>query len=778
MQEFHHALQNEPRDENGGKSAWCAMQSRTCRDDSIIWERPSDTPRTTWRRCHSCMSQFPHLKETAKEKSTDLKSWSGERDDEVEPWEDELDFFESLDESAWQLLDETSTTTEKATSTKSAEAPFFQSAKGKRLVRPSAAAMEHAAKRLRLDDWNASPTELTSLQTPSSLSAAQPVSDIPQQTHGLFLPKSSPSLSTPPRPEFQSPLRSRISTSASKRPFRSPLRPITPQPKQISVGMSSRAYKSGVHGPTPNGRASFTPPFKKGVSPAGARAAPAQSVPAEEPSVFDLNKSEPRMSYREAGIVPRVALYNPNVPHEIRQILAHPPQAAQYAFTTNAGAIFGPSEALSSLQLLGAASATLKWVQNHWSLILWKLAAYVYWQPTLVGMWSFHSCLHQLRYRYEREMRYKHKSAIKRIQEHLTSSMRCMVLCVRQIRTYEEDGRGMLFLELTDGWYCIRAELDTPLREAVERGALRVGHKLAIMSAKLRSGGEPTPVLDALYTSDLQLYANSTTRARWDTKLGFHRNTFVSSLARLVPDGGIVGRIDVVVERVYPLGFMEGRLDARGVVQYGAEQYGEDEEAERQAAWDAQCAFAHAKVNERIARLNKAAAWLEAHVSGVHGADTADASTFVREIEHHSDPCAMLDSSTVSQAFLYAVLCAVQARLARLSDCKSEAYTTTLHEYCAPRHTRSFRIVRVREAQPTRRTSGRTVQLTIWRDTSAVAPPPAMLAEGTRYTVTHLVPTQMRAWRPPVCVADAFLSTTRDTQWQVRAAGSPSGCGC
>ena len=57
--------------------------------------------------------------------------------------------------------------------------------------------------------------------------------------------------------------------------------------------------------------------------------------------------------------------------------------------------------------------------------------------------------------------------------------------------------------------------------------------------------------------------ANSTRRARWNTKLGFQRNTkpFHISLATVLPDGGKVGATALVIARVYPLLFMEKKPD-------------------------------------------------------------------------------------------------------------------------------------------------------------------------------------------------------------------------
>ena len=143
-----------------------------------------------------------------------------------------------------------------------------------------------------------------------------------------------------------------------------------------------------------------------------------------EPQLFDLQPRTPRITYRDAGIVPRrqamstfsSADSKSGLPCEVRLILRDPPLAGQYAFSAKQSlGILGTSEALNVLQELGATRATLKWVQHHWSLILWKLAAYTYWtesdQPS--QLWTWESCMRQIIYMYEREFHAKQISDIK-----------------------------------------------------------------------------------------------------------------------------------------------------------------------------------------------------------------------------------------------------------------------------------------------------------------------------------------------------------------------------
>lgn len=683
------------------------------------------------------------------------------------------DFIESLDETAWNMLDRSvdeSVRYDTAASdvSKPNSSTGFQKANGQRLARPSAAAMEHAAKRLRLDEAD-SLESLNSLAPPSGAPLAlsppasapfrsplrtltpvhRPATYTPQ--HGTFLPKPAPTGSPVGSAlrageKYMSPIAARgAPTPRTPGPRAGPSRslgvsPGTPRPSS-TLGTPRRPIALGLSRPRTATPRTFTPPFKRGA----AAAPPNAALPAAktEPSLFDL-RPRVRTSYRAAGIVPRQqteadALAR-GVPYEAVLILRNPTYAAQYAFGGRDGVTQGAAEALAALHALGAARATLRWVQNHWALVLWKLAAYVATDAQRgATWWTWDNVLAQLRYRYEREMHEKKHSAVKQIQEQSASASRPLVLCVQQVLRFDDtDEDSAIMLQLTDGWYRIRAELDTPLRRAVERGALRVGHKLGIMAARIRAAGEGTHVLDGLYTSDLAITANSTALVPWDTRLGFQRSGgFVSSLGKLVPDGGIVGLMDIVVDRLYPVGFVEGFSDARGVPDFHGPEYAEDEERERSAAWEVSRVQARSLLTALAQRLERAAAWLEARFVATdepwRGAwcfaasfDT-DLTAWIATLEATDDPVSTLSARLAASLPFGALLTAVRARLAVLAQPESDAYTDELDRVCPPRRVRSFRIVRFHDARPTARACARTVQLTVWH-----APP---LAVGQRYEV-------------------------------------------
>lgn len=61
-----------------------------------------------------------------------------------------------------------------------------------------------------------------------------------------------------------------------------------------------------------------------------------------------------------------------------------------------------------------------------------------------------------------------------------------MVLCVSSVDLPIVDEGKTRVIELTDGWYRIRAECDMVLGEALGRGKLRVGVKIGTTGVRVR----------------------------------------------------------------------------------------------------------------------------------------------------------------------------------------------------------------------------------------------------------------------------------------------------
>lgn len=91
--------------------------------------------------------------------------------------------------------------------------------------------------------------------------------------------------------------------------------------------------------------------------------------------------------------------------------------------------------------------------------------------------------------------------------------------------------------------------------------------------------------IEGYSSSTLMLSGNSTARARWDAKLGLMRpvpgQLAVCTFRSLLPDGGYVPAIDVVITRLYPIGF-------KGDFEEGKTQevWDEREESQRAKEWE------------------------------------------------------------------------------------------------------------------------------------------------------------------------------------------------
>ncbi|NWX05867.1 BRCA2 protein, partial [Caloenas nicobarica] len=216
---------------------------------------------------------------------------------------------------------------------------------------------------------------------------------------------------------------------------------------------------------------------------------------------------------------------------------------------------------------------TEAWVYNHYRWIVWKLAAMEVSFPREFANRCLtpETVLLQLKYRYDLEVDKSKRSAIKKITERDDAAGKTLVLCISKIISLNtvaspsssnknvESNKAAAIIEVTDGWYGIRALLDPPLKAFLHRRRLTVGQKIIVHGAELvgsQNGCTPLEGPDSLM---LKISANSTRCARWHAKLGFHRDPrpFPLPLSSLFSEGGAVGCIDVVIQRTYPLQWME-----------------------------------------------------------------------------------------------------------------------------------------------------------------------------------------------------------------------------
>ncbi|XP_053419146.1 breast cancer type 2 susceptibility protein isoform X4 [Nycticebus coucang] len=214
------------------------------------------------------------------------------------------------------------------------------------------------------------------------------------------------------------------------------------------------------------------------------------------------------------------------------------------------------------------------WVYNHYRWIIWKLAAMEFAFPKEFAnrCLSPERVLLQLKYRYDLEIDRSRRSALKKIMERDDTAAKTLVLCVSDIislsanisetsssKTNNGDTKKVSVIELTDGWYAVKALLDPPLLALLKNGRLSVGQKIIIHGAELLGSPEACTPFEAPESLMLKISANSTRPARWYTKLGFFPDPrpFPLRLSSLFSDGGNVGCADVIIQRTYPIQWME-----------------------------------------------------------------------------------------------------------------------------------------------------------------------------------------------------------------------------
>ncbi|NXH15784.1 BRCA2 protein, partial [Bucco capensis] len=216
---------------------------------------------------------------------------------------------------------------------------------------------------------------------------------------------------------------------------------------------------------------------------------------------------------------------------------------------------------------------TEAWVYNHYRWIVWKLAAMEVSFPHEFANRCLtpETVLLQLKYRYDLEVDRSKRSAIKKITERDDAAGKTLVLCVSRIISLNtvvspssssknvESKNAAAIIEVTDGWYGIRALLDPPLKAFLHRRRLTIGQKIIAHGAELVGSPNGCSPLEAPDSLMLKISANSTRCARWDAKLGFHRDPrpFPLPLSSLYSEGGAVGCVDVVIQRTYPIQWME-----------------------------------------------------------------------------------------------------------------------------------------------------------------------------------------------------------------------------
>ncbi|KAJ4002292.1 hypothetical protein F5050DRAFT_1559157, partial [Lentinula boryana] len=575
----------------------------------------------------------------------------------------------------------------------------------------------------------------------------------------------------------------------------------TPARRLLNTKNLSPAHNSVIVRTTP---AKFVTPFKPGMKPGEAGRLKLEAQQRAHP------QSPPppnRLSLSASGLLPQQYtaqdLIRCNIAIQELSQITTPSLALYYSFYTTpqpsdspsvrAEDRIGPAAALDKLIAHGCSRATKAWIDNAWSLILWKLAGMVVLEPeretgapTFGGAvegprWCWNEVWRQLLYRYEREMNLGIRTPFHLIttQDHPATAP--MVLCISDIIWPEAstssgqrpDARPQL--EVTDGWYRLKAQIDHSMINAIKRGKLRVGRKIAVVGCKLETERkDPLEPLEAFQSTKLIIHSNSSQLAPWHAKLGFQRGPYIFTMHSLTPEGGNVTLMDVVVLQVHPVAYLEICIGPDGK-KYQEGPRNEADETACKKSWRKKREAAESRIydahEKKVARYLLYAERLEQKGTRFGCSSFEDLSGDIdglyEELEEPEDAARVVSQTNGSKATCLALH--IRDRLEKDRERVKDELEKEVDDICPPRNIRSFRVIIARDFSTSRFPANRIAQITIWdvMDLKLTEDKPqGHFGAGWRCRVTNLIPSSKAAWMGNEPGAQIFLVSTRVTKWQ------------
>ncbi|XP_052749159.1 breast cancer type 2 susceptibility protein homolog [Galleria mellonella] len=381
-----------------------------------------------------------------------------------------------------------------------------------------------------------------------------------------------------------------------------------------------------------------------------------------------------------------------------------------------------------------------KWLDNHLKLILWKLISYeVKFPNVMIRSCTAGNVLKQLQYRYQRELYNAERPALRKILERDDTAAKCLVLCVVDIIDGKNKSEVCTNTELllSDGWYCIRACVDKILIKYLRNGKIKIGTKLMTYGAELLNCEQGVAPWEDTSAVRLKIYGNSTRRARWDARLGYHGNgAILSRLSTVAPDGGKVGRIRVLVTRVYPPLYVEKFEDGSTLTRSERLEYIHQmkHEADRQALME--------KLYEEVEKKLSDEESPESLDIDSSKKSMDSGSQIARQLKHSKDPSEFKTNLTESQRNILEEYNA-RKRDKLLQDIhdrvksKMDSAGITVARNTVP-------LLKVRIADVEDRNGNVEVTkalLSIWKPNDALS---EMITEGAWIEVLNVVPTAVR----------------------------------
>ncbi|EGG11618.1 uncharacterized protein MELLADRAFT_76689 [Melampsora larici-populina 98AG31] len=454
---------------------------------------------------------------------------------------------------------------------------------------------------------------------------------------------------------------------------------------------------------------------------------------------------------------------------------------------------FGAIQALGELYKSGClpSKATPEWLALNWEMIIRKFSGMIRWLPTCRSrLWNPASVVQQLKYRYEREFNYGHRSAVRLMLDNeapLGAPVCLFVSSIKSSRNFLEgkatwkanESMTDCKLELSDGWYKINCVIDATLFRAISNGRIKVGHKLAIGAVSLRSSSlnqsNPSRVVNELSVDEpeLVLEGNSTSRVRWFETLGFRIRPWFSSLRSLSFDGGRVSMMDILILRMFPCLFIDEENPYN--------RWGEVEEIENQAAWESSRQIEMERISQERNEEYQSLISTRDLINDMF-LNRSEGNISPKKNETDSNlPCIDFDVDDVIEGLLdekmnyldlkkYSmdelseVLDGIKSMVDRFERSGPDELQKTLNERVPLRKIRKVCTLRIQDFHSFRYTSNqRTAQLLI-QDVSQLNE--GLLKEGQRYWVQNVQPQKNVRWDARLERVELLLCTRRDTKWR------------
>ncbi|KAJ7597455.1 hypothetical protein C8J56DRAFT_320264 [Mycena floridula] len=642
---------------------------------------------------------------------------------------------------------------------------------------------------------------------PPFFKAGPKPSSSPSQLSSPVVPSAGPPTFTTPR--LQHPLASAPITATPQTPAR-PIPPLSSS-SAFHTPLRSGVNAAAARSTTPR----FKTPFKPGMRPGepGRKAIEekARTTPSKAPStlktvtiplkpqerkiqtVFDLSVPQDRKTLSSSGLRPQRFTEEDleSLGVDINDLSKVTPNLAlYYSFytapatdaTTQANFIMRNADtALRELLNRSCTLATKTWVDNHWALILWKLAGMAALDPKseqneLTRRWSWPEMFNQLLYRYQRELSNGVRPPLRQIVAQDVPASCPMVLCVSDVIWPEMKKDNIDVypeIEVTDGWYRIRAQVDEPLARAIRKGKLRIGRKISVVDAKLSSERkEPAEILEAYNSVKLLLHGNGSHLAPWHAKLGFLKPCPIATLHSVTPDGGIIPAIAITILQVFPIFHVEFiEQDGKRVSLPMREQAEEDKACDQ---WTRQREAAAAKIQAEYEKTQDRyfsyAERLERKAGNFQPGDDGPPDhidSFYDELEDPVDANRVLGQITSKDAGWLALHIRKQAELGH--DKIREDTERELDTLFPPRLVYSARMMLVEDAYTERFPAHRQAQLTVWDVTKLQltdGKPPGYFEEGQKFHVTMVHPSHLTSWMGHEKGDQAFICTKSMSVWR------------